>query len=90
MAISASGNRLTVTFGGGSDGVVTVEVPSGWSDHVPNEPGSGANTFSVSTGTEGGGPDQDDTVTCRVTQLGKVVAESTRTGPGITADCGRF
>jgi hypothetical protein len=90
VAISASGNRLLVTYGDGSDEVVGAEVPSGWSDDVPNAAGFRANTFSVSTGVDGGGPDEDDTVTCRVTHRGKIVAESTRTGPQITADCGRF
>lgn len=90
VAVSASGSRLLVTYGDGSEQVATAEVPSGWSDEVPNEAGSGANTFSVSVGADGSGSEEDDTVTCRVTQLGKLVAESTGTGPEVTADCGRF
>lgn len=90
VAVSASGHRLLVTFVDGTNEVVTAEVPSGWSDTVSNGAGRRANTFSVSPGTESGESDVDDTITCRVTQLGKVVAERTTTGPTDTADCGGF
>lgn len=89
-AISATGERLSVAYTDGGGGTAVEDVPSGWSETVPNQDGIRSNRFSASTGNEGGSSGDDGTITCRVTQVGNLVAEKTVTGQPATAKCGSF